>query len=64
MDLSIYNLRGVKVKTLLNGPRGAGTYAVFWDGMDDYGRKAASGIYFYRLTAGQLISTKKMVLIK
>jgi len=64
VDLSIYNLRGVKVKTLLNGPRGAGTYAVFGDGMDDYGRKAASGIYFYRLTAGQLISTKKMVLIK
>ena len=40
-----------------------GTYTVFWDGMDDSGQ-VLSGVYFYRMRAGDFVQTRKMVLLK
>jgi hypothetical protein len=64
MALSIYNVRGQKVKTLVESNQAAGYYTVHWDGTDEQGRKVASGIYFYRLQAGERTETKKMILMK
>lgn len=64
--LSVYNVAGQKVRTLVDGRGRAGSYRVIWDGKDDLGRDVSSGIYFYRLTVdgGKWTETKKMVLIR
>ncbi len=62
--LKIYNVLGEVVRTLVNGPKSPGVYYEVWDGSNDQGNQVASGIYFYRLTAGEFNETKKMVLLK
>lgn len=64
MELSIYDVRGRRVLTLVNGVQSPGRHEVPWDGTDDRGRAVASGMYFYRLTAGELAVTRPMVLLK
>jgi flagellar hook assembly protein FlgD len=64
VSLKIYDIRGNLVRTLVNEVRDAGTYNVFWDGTDASGRNVASGVYFYRMTAGDFSQTRKMVLLK
>ncbi len=62
--LTIYNLKGEKVRTLLNDARIPGNYKVIWDGKDEAGKKVASGVYFYRLKVGDNSISKRMVLLK
>jgi hypothetical protein len=62
--LEVYNISGQKVTTLFDGSLGTGTHDVQWDGRADDGTIAASGIYFYRLKAGDFTETKKMILLK
>ena len=57
--LVIYNLRGEEVDRLFNGQQAAGYHTVAWDASH-----VASGIYFYRLQAGDYIETRKLVLLK
>jgi len=64
VSLKIYDLRGHLVRTLVNEVRDAGTYNVFWDGASESGRLASSGVYFYRMQAGDFNQTRKMVLLK
>ncbi|MDZ4122014.1 MAG: FlgD immunoglobulin-like domain containing protein, partial [Candidatus Cloacimonadaceae bacterium] len=64
IDLSIYNLKGQKVKTLASGMMNAGNHQVVWNGMDDNGRSVSSGVYYYRLTTDHYNRTMKMVLMK
>lgn len=64
VELSVYNLLGQRVKTLVNKEMLPGEYVVQWDGRDNNGRQAASGVYLYRLQAGNQVQTKKMVLLK
>ncbi|MHB2150208.1 carbohydrate-binding module family 20 domain-containing protein [Calditrichota bacterium LG25] len=65
VTLSVYNVLGQKVRTLIdNQLASAGTHAKQWDGRDEAGHKVASGIYFYKLEAGDFSSIKKMVLMK
>jgi hypothetical protein len=64
VSLSIYNILGEKVKVLVNGEMSAGTHTISWKGTDEAGNPVASGIYFYKLSAGDLTATKKMVLTK
>lgn len=64
VNLSVYNMLGQKVKTLLNEPLAAQSYKVQWLGQDDAGRFLPSGIYFYILKTNQFISSHKMMLIK
>ena len=64
VNLKIYNIEGKLVTTLVDGPMPAGRHTVVWDGRDNTGRAAASGIYFYRLNTGEFSDTRKMTLIK
>jgi hypothetical protein len=64
VNLSIYDAAGRLVATLINESRAAGNYTAAWNGKARNGSPAASGVYFYRLTAGTFIETKKMILLK
>jgi len=64
ITLKVYDLRGCLVHTLVEGIRGAGTYSVYWDGTDDSGRQVSSGVYLYRMQAGEFVQTRKMVILK
>ena len=64
VELSVYNLLGERVRTLVNQPQNADDYEVRWDGNDDRGKEVASGIYFYRLQTGEFTQTNKMLLVK
>ena len=57
--LKIYNILGQEVATLLDGMQEPGYYTVTWDASE-----MASGVYFYRLTAGAFTATRNMVLMK
>jgi len=63
-DLSIYNIKGQKIKSLVNNCQPAGSHEVIWDGSDSQGKQVASGIYFYRLSSGDNTQTRKMILMK
>ena len=62
--LLIYDILGRNVVTLVNEQHAAGSYSVEWDGKNADGALVTSGIYFYRLEAGQFAITKKMVLLR
>ena len=63
-NLTIFNVLGQKVRTLVDRVQSAGTYTVEWNGTSDSGAKVSSGIYFYRITSGDFVDTKKMALLK
>jgi subtilisin family serine protease len=60
----VYDLLGRKVKTLVDRTTPAGQYSTTWDGINDAGQKAASGIYFARISAGNRAETIKLILLK
>jgi hypothetical protein len=63
-SLNIYNIIGQKVKTLIEEDRSAGYHTIFWDGTNDYNEKISSGIYIYRLEAGDTFrAIRKVVFI-
>jgi hypothetical protein len=62
--LRIFDARGRLVRTLVDRTLGAGPHAVEWDGRDDNGGRAASGVYFYRLTGPGYTEARKMVLVQ
>ncbi len=62
--LDIFNVRGQRIITLLEGHRDPGEHRVVWDGRDERGNRVSSGIYFYRIKAGELTEQKKMILLK
>jgi len=62
--LSVYNVQGQLVRTLVNAFQSAGTYTVTWDGRDGAGRNLANGTYMYRMIAGEYRSVRKSLLLK
>jgi N-acetylneuraminic acid mutarotase len=62
--LTIYNLAGQEAATLAHGQREAGTYTLRWDGRDGAKRELASGVYLYRLQAGEQMETRKLLLLR
>ncbi len=60
----IYDILGREVKSLVNDYQASGTHNVVWNGDNNFGGKVASGVYIYRVVAGNNIATKKMVLLK
>ena len=65
VELSLYNLVGQQVATLVKGVRDAGGYAVGWDGRDTSGRDLASGVYIYRLQGGSgPVKTRKLLMLR
>jgi len=64
VTLTIYNSLGQEVTTLVNATQDAGSYTVIWDGVSDLGRQVSSGVYFYRIDAGEYRQVRKMVLVR
>ena len=64
VSLNVYDLRGKLVRTLVNEVKEAGVYNVYWNGTDNSGRSISSGVYFYRIQAGEFQQTRKMVMLK
>lgn len=64
VTLTIYDLLGREVRTLVNERRSTGHYSVAWNGRDNAGRTLASGVYMYKLDAGNSTVIKKMVFVK
>ncbi|MCK4655257.1 MAG: VCBS repeat-containing protein [Candidatus Cloacimonetes bacterium] len=64
VELAVYNIKGQKVKTLVNEALPAGEHSVIWDGKDSNENRVCSGIYFYRFTAGNYHTTKKCAILK
>ena len=64
VNIDIYNVKGEKVKTLVNNEMDPGHHSAIWNGKDNSGKNVASGVYFYKMKAGKYASTKKMILMK
>ncbi|PKN73602.1 MAG: hypothetical protein CVU50_02485 [Candidatus Cloacimonetes bacterium HGW-Cloacimonetes-3] len=63
-NLSVYNVKGQLVKTLLNGRADFGRNNLVWNGTDNSGSSVSSGLYFYRLSTDGKVETRKMMLMK
>ncbi|RLD60130.1 MAG: hypothetical protein DRJ05_05220, partial [Bacteroidetes bacterium] len=64
VSLTIYDLTGELVRTLQNGHQPAGKHTVMWNGLNDFGNRVSSGIYFYSLKTEGFVETKKLFKLK
>jgi predicted TIM-barrel fold metal-dependent hydrolase len=64
VTLEIYNVSGQKVRTLAQGQHEPGRYRIQWNATNDYGNPLSSGMYIYRIHAGDFVSVKKLILMK
>ena len=64
VNISIYNIKGEKVKTLINKYLNKGKHLVEWNGKNQSGNKVSSGVYFYKLSNGRSEKIRKMLIIK
>lgn len=64
VELSIFNVAGQRVRTLVDGYVGEGRHVYVWNGTDDIGRTMPSGVYFYRVVSTAFRETKKLVLLR
>jgi len=64
VNVTVYDMLGRQVKTLINQTQDAGYKSLIWDATNDYGKPVSAGIYLYQIQAGEYIQTKKMVLLK
>ncbi len=64
VDVSVYNVKGQKVRILMNKLHNQGTYSIVWDGKDSNNKPVSSGIYFYNVKTEDQIQTKKCILMK
>jgi len=63
-EISIFNLKGQKVRSLAENLPLSGKHSIVWDGKDSRGQRVNSGIYFIRINAGGEISTKRLIIMK
>ncbi len=63
-EITVYDVSGRRVRTLVNSFVPAGVHEVIWDGRNDSGGRVASGLYLYRLRTGGVVETRKMVLLR
>ncbi|MCD4745102.1 MAG: T9SS type A sorting domain-containing protein, partial [Bacteroidales bacterium] len=63
-ELSIYNIRGQKIMTLINKELSAGKHSIIWKGNDKNNKRVPIGIYYYKIKTGKFSETKKMILMK
>jgi len=64
VTLTIYNIMGQEVKTLVNNHQNGGTYKVAWNGLDNHNRMVSNGVYIYRIISDNFVKSKKMVFLK
>ena len=64
VSLEIFNVAGQKIRTIAQGLHEPGRYRVQWNATNDIGQPLSSGMYIYRIQAGDFISVKKLILMK
>ena len=64
VTITIYDMLGRQVKTLVNQTQDAGYKSIIWNATNNYGKPVSAGIYLYQIHAGDNMQTKKMVLLK
>ncbi|MDP8211075.1 MAG: T9SS type A sorting domain-containing protein, partial [Candidatus Stygibacter australis] len=64
INLSVYNLKGQLVRTLVDNYLPGGSHSIIWDGKTNNGEMVSSGVYFYKLSVGETSETRKMILLK
>ena len=64
VQVEVYNVLGQRIRTLVDGPRTAGTHRVTWDGTDASGALAPSGMYVYRVRAGAHQTSSSLILTR
>ncbi|MDP8204954.1 MAG: T9SS type A sorting domain-containing protein, partial [Candidatus Tenebribacter mawsonii] len=65
IGLSVYNIKGQKIKTLIKNRLDEGNHSVAWNGDDEFGKPVSSGIYYYKLNVnGKTEAVKKCLLLK
>ena len=64
VNVTVYDMLGRQVRTLVNTTQDAGFRSVIWNATNDYGKPVSAGIYLYQIQAGEFVQTKKMVLLK
>jgi len=64
VSLTIYDVNGRRIRTLVDDAQAAGTYQAYWDGKGEKGQNAAPGIYFYKLVVGKSSISKKLILFR
>jgi len=64
VDITIYDMMGRQIRTIVNEEQDPGYKSVFWNAKDDYGRAVSAGLYIFQVQAGDFIQTKKMILLK
>jgi hypothetical protein len=64
VTLEVYNILGQRIRTLVDEPLEANSYERAWDGRSDSGSEVSSGIYFYKMVAGDFSATEKAVLLR
>ncbi len=64
VNIQIFNILGQEIRTVVDGHQAAGSYSVMWDGRDAAGQVVPSGVYLYRLTAGEFTAVRKMILMR
>ena len=64
VSLKIYNILGQEIATLINGFKESGFYEIRWDGKNNFGTEAASGVYIYTLEANGFSQSRKMIKLK
>ena len=63
VELTIFNIFGQSINKLVDKYQKAGRYEVKWSGIDEFGNNIASGIYYYKILAGEYVDSKKLLLI-
>ena len=64
VKLTIYNIMGQEITTLIDGPREAGYSTTIWGGIDSQGRNVGSSVYFYKIDTPNYVEVRKMVLVR
>ncbi len=64
VDISIYNVKGERVKQLVSREYSLGDHTVVWEGKNENGRSVASGVYFARMSTGSIAQTQRLVLVQ
>ena len=64
VEITIYDMLGKKVRTIVNEKQNPGHKSILWNAKDDYGTVVSAGLYIYQVQAGNFIQTNKMILLK
>lgn len=64
VDISVFNVKGQKVKTLVNQEMSSGNHTVNWNGTDENSNEVSSGVYYYRMSTPDFVQIKRAILVK